>query len=152
MSDRADLPSRPMSVAGPSHRSWWFDEVRLAGRGPALPPVVWLATGTWITILLAYSLLIPLFRAPDELQHVDLVLAARTSPGYDDFDDTYVDPRLAEGAGIVGQPDVFSTGPLAPNARGMTATGNGACHVARQLATKRCAAEAPSVRANGESS
>jgi small subunit ribosomal protein S36 len=74
---------------------------------------VLLATATWIAILVAYSLLVPLFRAPDELQHVDLVIASRTTPGYGDFDSTFVDARVAAGAAIVGRPALASTGQTA---------------------------------------
>ena len=61
-------------------------------------------------ILLAYSLLVPLFRAPDELQHVGLVIASRTSPGYGDYDSTFTDARVEAGARLLGRPALHSTG------------------------------------------
>ena len=78
-------------------------------RALAAPPL-WLVTVAWITLLLAYSLLVPLFRAPDELQHVDLVLSAREQAGYGEYDSTFIDQRLAVAAGLVGRPGLFTTG------------------------------------------
>ena len=83
--------------ASPASRAHW------AGR-TGLPPVVLLATVAWVGILLAYSLLVPLFRAPDELQHVGLVIASRTSPGYGDYDSTFTDVRVEAGARLLGRP------------------------------------------------
>lgn len=90
--------------------SWWFAEPASSRRRPGLPPVLWLATAAWVGTLLAYSLVVPLFRAPDELQHVDLVIASRTAPGYDRYDDTYLDARVVDGAHLVGRPEIASTG------------------------------------------
>ncbi len=72
--------------------------------------MVVLATAAWIGVLLAYSLLIPLFRAPDELQHVDLVVASRTAAGYVDYDNAFIDSRVAAGAALLGRPALGSTG------------------------------------------
>ena len=55
---------------------------------PAVPRTVWAITALWVLLMVSYSLLFPSFRAPDEPEHFDLVLAMsnRTSyPAYDEL-------------------------------------------------------------------
>jgi len=49
--------------------------------------LVLVATLAWAALLMAYSLLTPLWRAPDETSHFDLVLDVSEGRGYDDWDD-----------------------------------------------------------------
>ena len=59
----------------PPQPVWW--------RG--LPRVVWAATAVWVSLLLVWSLVLPMFRSPDESQHVAAGVHLehhRTWPGF----------------------------------------------------------------------
>lgn len=55
-----------------------------AGR---VPVVVWWITGLHVTVLLAYSILIPTYRGPDEPEHVDLAHLFANERTYPDWDE-----------------------------------------------------------------
>ena len=103
------MPSRAADARG----RWWFrDPVdpRPGPRGSVSRPS-W-SSRRWrgSRVLVAYSLLVPLFRAPDELQHVDLVIASRTNPGYGDYDTPSSTPGWPPAAALLGRPALGSTG------------------------------------------
>lgn len=84
-SSNADADS-PSAVSGPPRP-----------RGPALgrPPVlVWLLTGLHALLLLFHSVLVPIWRAPDEPNHVDLVVAVAEDIAYPAYDQRVMDPGI----------------------------------------------------------
>lgn len=59
-----------------------------------IPPPVWALTIVWGIVLLGYTVLLPAYRAPDEPQHVDLIVAMRSGEPYPDFDERIVSPAV----------------------------------------------------------
>ncbi len=53
----------------------------------AVPWLVWVATGVFAVVLAAWSILIPLYEAPDEPAHVDLVMHLAAGGSYPSYDD-----------------------------------------------------------------
>lgn len=45
-----------------------------------VPAAVWAVTALHVCLMLAYTLFLPIYRAPDEVLHIDLVLAVRDEP------------------------------------------------------------------------
>ena len=73
-----------------------------------VPRLVWAATATMFTLLLGYSLLFPMYVAPDEPQHVDMVIALR----HDAFSWPAPAKRaLAQGVAQSSDP-IYSRGPV----------------------------------------
>jgi 4-amino-4-deoxy-L-arabinose transferase-like glycosyltransferase len=70
-------------------------------------PLVWAVVALHLCAALAFSLLIPMFRSPDEAAHVDMLQQYRTQLGHDD-----ADQMVPRGAGVtvandrMGPPDV----------------------------------------------
>lgn len=48
------------------------------------PRAVWWLSAAWVCVLFAFSVLSPLFQAPDEPQHVDRILDASAHAGFED--------------------------------------------------------------------
>jgi hypothetical protein len=74
------------------------DSRRIRG---SLPPVVWAVTATYLVTLVAYSLLLPSYRGPDEPHHVDLIRVISHESTYPDWDARRVDPAIVESWRIV---------------------------------------------------
>jgi hypothetical protein len=87
------------------------DDADAGGAPDAAPPdriarvplVVWLVVATHLVLLCAWSVLLPTFRAPDEVNHVDLVLHVAATHSYPDYDAERVDP------GIMAARDLMQT-------------------------------------------
>lgn len=48
----------------------------------SVPLAVWALVGVQLMVLLSYSVLMPVYRAPDEPQNIDIAMAARTFTGF----------------------------------------------------------------------
>ena len=72
---------RPRRRGGPAggHRA-----SALAMKG--IPRAVWLITAVFGLLLLSYSVLFPIYRAPDEVNHVDMIWGIRNERRYPNFD------------------------------------------------------------------
>jgi small subunit ribosomal protein S36 len=66
-----------------------------------VPALVWWITALHITLLLAYSVLAPTFRAPDEPQHVDLAHLFSENFDYPAWDDRDTGSGILNALGIV---------------------------------------------------
>lgn len=75
------------------HRAWDHGSLlrRIAG---AFPPVVWAVTATYLVVLLAYSVLFPAYRGPDEPLHVDLAQQVSDDLRYPVWDRGRLDPGI----------------------------------------------------------
>ena len=51
-----------------------------------IPRAVWLITAVFGLLLLSYSVLFPIYRAPDEVNHVDMIWGIRNERRYPNFD------------------------------------------------------------------
>ena len=60
---------------------------KLLSAARRVPVLVWCITGLYVTLLLAYSILLPTFRAPDEPQHVDVAHLFSEEGRYPAWDD-----------------------------------------------------------------
>ncbi|MBW3548426.1 MAG: DUF2142 domain-containing protein [Actinobacteria bacterium] len=70
----------------------------LAGGPPAL---VWLLTALHAVLLVFHGVLVPTWRAPDELDHVDLAVAVAEDGDYPAYDQRIVDPGIARSVPLV---------------------------------------------------
>jgi small subunit ribosomal protein S36 len=77
------------------------DERALEERGRRIPGVIWLITALFFVLLLIYATLLPTWRAPDEPQHVDLVLYVADHYDYPRFDGRVVDPGIIASLRVV---------------------------------------------------
>lgn len=66
-----------------------------------VPSLVWWITGTYLVALLAYSFLLPTYRAPDEPLHVDLTHLFSTDAQYPAWDDRDVGSDVQRSLGLV---------------------------------------------------
>lgn len=66
-----------------------------------VPSLVWWITGTFLTALLAYSFLLPTYRAPDEPLHVDLNHHFAEDLQYPAWDDRDTGPDVQRSLGLV---------------------------------------------------
>ncbi|MGQ0833298.1 MAG: hypothetical protein ACT4OV_16655, partial [Microthrixaceae bacterium] len=57
-------------------------------------------TAGMFLLLVAYSLLIPTFRNPDEAAHVDLARLMARSTHYPEYDDRYIEDEVMRGVGL----------------------------------------------------
>jgi small subunit ribosomal protein S36 len=73
----------------------------VSSRVRRVPPLVWLITGTYLTALLAYSFLMPTYRAPDEPLHVDLNHLFAEDLRYPAWDDRDTGPEIQRSLGMV---------------------------------------------------
>jgi 4-amino-4-deoxy-L-arabinose transferase-like glycosyltransferase len=69
--------------------------------GGGIPPIAWAVTATYLVVLLAYSVLLPTYRGPDEPHHVDLIRLVSQELTYPDWDARRVDPAITESWAIV---------------------------------------------------
>jgi small subunit ribosomal protein S36 len=60
----------------------------------SIPRVVWIITLFHALLLSSYSILVPLYRGPDEAGHVDMVLKARHRFDYPDYDRAYYSQQV----------------------------------------------------------
>lgn len=60
----------------------------------SFPRVVWVVFAAWVGLLSLYSVLVPLYQAPDEPQHVDLALEVRTGHRYPAYDEAFISERM----------------------------------------------------------
>jgi 4-amino-4-deoxy-L-arabinose transferase-like glycosyltransferase len=74
-----------------------------AGQRPRerLPRPLWVVTALYALILLGYTVLLPTYRAPDEPQHVDLVLAMEQRFSYPNYDERLVSPAVLASEDLV---------------------------------------------------
>lgn len=68
---------------------------------PGQRAVMWLAGG-YLVLLVTYSLLVPLFRGPDEIWHVDLTQGFSDELSYPGWDERWVDPGVVEASQVQG--------------------------------------------------
>ncbi|HEY8545288.1 MAG TPA: DUF2142 domain-containing protein [Acidimicrobiales bacterium] len=66
-----------------------------------VPLLVWSITGLFATLLLAYSILLPTFRAPDEPQHVDVAHLFSEEAQYPAWDERDLDPGVVHALPLV---------------------------------------------------
>jgi small subunit ribosomal protein S36 len=59
-----------------------------------VPGLVWLVVAVHTLTLAGYSLLLPAFHAPDEIQHLDMVLHVKEDLGWPHRDDSFLDQRM----------------------------------------------------------
>ncbi len=64
-----------------------------------VPPVIWLVTGLFVMGLLAFSVLLPAYQAPDEPQHTDLAHHFSEDLSYPAWNDRYLDIGIARSLG-----------------------------------------------------
>lgn len=69
------------------------------------PPLVYLILVVWVGLLFGYSQLFPTYRAPDEPQHISMVLRLRSDPGYPAWDEGELDQQLVSSLPLVGFED-----------------------------------------------
>lgn len=67
---------------------------RFAGALRRVPMIVWWITALHVGLLLAYSILLPTYRAPDEPQHVDLARVVSEDLRYPAWDDRDLSPGV----------------------------------------------------------
>jgi small subunit ribosomal protein S36 len=67
---------------------------RLADWIRQIPKIVWWITGLHVMLLLAYSILLPTYRAPDEPQHVDLANFVAEDLRYPAWDERDISPGV----------------------------------------------------------
>ncbi|HLM63923.1 MAG TPA: glycosyltransferase family 39 protein [Acidimicrobiales bacterium] len=67
-----------------------------------MPRAVWAVTALWVALVVGYSLLLPLFRAPDEPGHVDLARLVGETGRYPAWDAHRRDPAIARAAAVLG--------------------------------------------------
>jgi small subunit ribosomal protein S36 len=67
-----------------------------------VPLLAWSITGLFVTLLLAYSILLPTFRAPDEPQHVDVARLFSEEARYPAWDDRDIDAGVIRSLPLVG--------------------------------------------------
>ena len=70
----------------------------VTGRPPAL---VWLLTAAHAVLLVLHGVLVPTWRAPDELDHFDLAVGVIEQRGYPAYDQRVVDPGIARSVPLV---------------------------------------------------
>lgn len=63
---------------------------------------LWLAAGYFV-LLVGYSLLVPLFRGPDEMWHIDLSQALSDDLDYPAWDERWLDPGVVEATRVQGR-------------------------------------------------
>lgn len=73
----------------------------LTGLGELAPPVVWAVTGLYLCVLLAYSVLLPTYRAPDEPHHTDLAHHMSENWDYPAWDEADLDPGVQRSLNLV---------------------------------------------------
>jgi small subunit ribosomal protein S36 len=66
-----------------------------------IPGVVWIITALHLMLLLLFATLLPAWRAPDEPQHVDLVLHVANTQNYPSYDGLFIDPGILKSLRIV---------------------------------------------------
>jgi len=71
-------------------------------------------TAAWIGVLLLFSLLFPVYRAPDEIDHVDLTLHVSETYDYPAFDELSLSQRTLTSAKLVRVPQRHLLGTDAP--------------------------------------
>jgi 4-amino-4-deoxy-L-arabinose transferase-like glycosyltransferase len=82
-------PAPPAPEPEPSHRTGW---ARRRRRLRSVPVAVWGATALFVAASAAWALLVPVFHAPDEPQHVDLIGALAHDPAYPAYDGRRMGP------------------------------------------------------------
>lgn len=70
--------------------------------GTALPATVWVVVVVHGLLLVATSVLYPVYRAPDEAAHVDMVLAVTQAAGYPEVGDRRLSPAVERSQVIAG--------------------------------------------------
>jgi small subunit ribosomal protein S36 len=60
--------------------------VAIGDRVRRIPSAVWATTVLFVVVLSAWTVALPIFHAPDEPQHVDLIGALAADPSYPDYD------------------------------------------------------------------
>lgn len=68
---------------------------KVVGAARRVPLAVWWITALYLLVLLAYSILFPTFRAPDEPQHVDLARYVSEELSYPAWDERNLSPGVA---------------------------------------------------------
>ena len=76
----APAPTRPLAPAAPTRSQ----------RRPPVPRAMWAITALHVLLLLCYSVIVPIFRAPDEYAHVDLARHLARTGTYPDYDELFV--------------------------------------------------------------
>ncbi|MEO6988939.1 MAG: DUF2142 domain-containing protein [Aquihabitans sp.] len=105
-----------------------WEDLRIRFR--SVPALVWVATVTFGLLLGAWSVLVPLYEAPDEPAHVDLVVALADGRAYPAFDQRQIAPAvLADCSTFV------ATGRWCPTPQ-QPSPGSGVRHVAGDAPTK----------------
>ena len=67
-----------------------------------VPAAVWWVTATFVTLLAAYSLVTPIYQAPDEPQHVDMAEAVSEDMSYPQWDARRIDEGVQRGISLAG--------------------------------------------------
>lgn len=66
-----------------------------------MPRAVWLICALHFSLLTAYSLLFPVYQAPDEPAHADMILTLREKLSYPKFDESFISERMARSMVLV---------------------------------------------------
>lgn len=92
----------------PAQRLRWRGQLR------TVPLVVWALTGLQLAVLIGYSTLMPVYRAPDEPQNVDIVMAAR---GFTQstVEHRSMDPAVLRSYPFAGFSHTFRRAPVDPS-------------------------------------
>jgi small subunit ribosomal protein S36 len=67
----------------------------------SIPRIVWLIILLNACLLFGYSVLFPLYRAPDEHGHVDMILQVREEFSYPDYNEAFYSDRIIESLSLV---------------------------------------------------
>src|SRR5919106_1594267 len=76
-----------------------FSSWRVAAR--RVPALIWWITGLHVAMLLAYSVLLPTYRAPDEPQHADIARYVSEELDYPAWDERDLGVGVARSLGLV---------------------------------------------------
>jgi len=81
---------------------------RLSAIVCGVPRAVWAITALFASLLLAYAVLLPVYRAPDEVDHVDAVLDVEHGEGWPEPGKDLLDPPVIASLKLSGLSPVFS--------------------------------------------
>jgi small subunit ribosomal protein S36 len=92
-----------MQMKNPNPRPDLSDAGRLDGEAPRVPVpgLVWWISALHVTVLLAYTVLLPTYRAPDEMLHVDLAHVFSEDFHYPAWDERDTGSGILRSLGIV---------------------------------------------------
>ncbi len=72
-----------------------------------VPTSVWLVTLLHALLLLTYSLIVPIWHAADEHQHIDLIRTVRAEFRYPDYDEAMVSQQVDEARALTRRQELF---------------------------------------------